>query len=69
MEEMVSQNRPLKRFSENEDINLFKGMKKYGKHAWASILNDKEFSFNKERTRDSLRVRASSLKFKRKHNI
>ena len=69
IEEIRSQSRSLKRFSENEDINLSKGMEKYGKHSWAAILNDKEFSFNKERSRDSLRVRASSVNFKRKFNV
>ena len=70
MEEIGSQTtRSLTRFSESEDKNLSKGMAKYGKHSWAAILNDKEFSFNKNRSRDSLRVRASSVVFQRKYNI
>ena len=71
MEDMGSgvQSRTLKRFSESEDQNLSRGIGKYGKHSWAAILSDKEFSFNKDRTRDSLRVRASSANFKRKYNI
>ena len=68
-EEINTQNRPLKRFSENEDKNLAKGIEKYGKHSWASIINDKDFSFDRDRTRDSLRVRANSMVFKRKFNL
>ena len=68
-EEIAIQTRSLNRFTENEDKNLAEGIKKYGKHSWALILNDKQFSFNPERTRDSLRVRASSMVFKRKWKI
>ena len=69
-EELASQSRPSKtRFSENEDKNLAKGIRKYGKHSWALILNDSEFSFNSDRTRDSLRVRASSAVFQRRYNV
>lgn len=69
MEEIQNQTRSLKRFSPNEDKNLYNGIKKYGRHNWASILHDKEFSFDKDRSRDSLRVRANSVVFKRKHSI
>lgn len=70
MEEMNNQGRSkLIRFSEQEDSDLSSGIRKYGRHNWVSILKDKSFSFNKERTRDSLRVRANSVVFKRKHNL
>lgn len=68
-EELCNQSRPFKRFSENEDDNLAKGIQKYGKHSWALIINDKKFSFDRERTRDSLRVRAGSAVFKRKYKL
>ena len=68
-EEIVNQTRSLKRFSDNEDKNLAEGIKKYGKHSWALILSDKNFSFDAQRTRDSLRVRANSVVFKRKYNV
>ena len=69
IEEIRTQTRSLQRFSEIEDENLSKGMEKYGKHSWAAILSDKDFTFHKDRTRDSLRVRASSVNFKRKFKV
>ena len=69
MEELNNQNRTkLIRFSDQEDSDLSAGIRKYGKHNWVSILKDKSYTFNKERTRDSLRVRANSVVFKRKHS-
>ena len=69
IEELKNQNRTLTRFTEQGDANLSDGIRKYGCHNWASILNDKEYVFNKNRSRDSLRVRANSVVFKRKHNL
>ena len=68
-EEMANQTRTLTRFSEKEDSHLSDGIRKYGSHNWVSILKDKQYSFNQNRTRDSLRVRASSVVFKQKHNL
>jgi hypothetical protein len=53
------------KFSKEEDDFLKTGIQKYGLKNWASILKDKNFSFKDCRTRDSLRVRADSLAFKR----
>ena len=53
------------KFTEDEDKFLWQGIKKYGRKAWALILKDDNFKFHKSRTRDSLRVRADSAKFKK----
>ena len=53
------------KFSLEEDEHLKKGLKKYGKRNWSSILKDTDYNFHKSRTRDSLRVRADSAAFKR----
>ena len=53
------------KFSVEEDKFLKQGLCRYGKGHWASILKDKEFKFHSTRTRDSLRMRADSAKFKR----
>ena len=54
------------KFTEEEDEYLKQGILKYGRKAWALILKDKNFHFHPTRTRDSLRVRSDSSKFKRK---
>ena len=69
VEAMTNQTRTLTRFSDQEDSYLSEGIRKYGSHNWVSILKDEKYSFNKNRSRDSLRVRASSVVFKRKHNL
>lgn len=50
-------------FTKEEDKYLRSGFEKYAKSGkkWSDILNDKEFKFQDGRTRDSLRVRATSL--------
>ena len=50
-------------FTKEEDKFLRIGYSRYAKSAkrWADILNDKELQFQDGRTRDSLRVRATSL--------
>lgn len=53
------------KFSNEEDGYLLKGIQKYGKKNWSSILKDGDYKFHKSRTRDSLRVRADSTAFKR----
>ena len=50
-------------FTTEEDKFLRKGVEKYEKSTkkWADILKDKDYHFKEGRTRDSLRVRATSL--------
>ena len=69
VEEMKNQSRTQIRFTSEEDGFLSDGIRKYGCHDWASILSDKNYIFNKCRSRDSLRVRANSVVFKRKYNL
>ena len=54
------------KFTEEEDGYLNMGIRKYGKTAWAAILKDDSLKFHDSRTRDSLRVRASSATFKKR---
>jgi hypothetical protein len=51
-------------FTPDEDSFLKDGIKKYGnsKTKWADILKDEEYKFHPTRTRDTLRVRSTSLK-------
>ena len=53
------------KFTNEEDSFLKHGIEKYGCKNWSSILKDEQYKFHKSRTRDSLRVRADSLTFKR----
>ena len=53
------------KFSLEEDEHLKQGMIKYGKKNWSAILKDDNYNFHKSRSRDSLRVRADSVAFKR----
>ena len=53
------------KFSAEEDGYLKVGIIKYGRKAWVSILKDNEYKFHPSRTRDSLRVRADSMAFKK----
>ena len=53
------------KFSREEDDYLRKGITKYGRRNWSNILKDKQYKFHNSRTRDSLRVRADSAKFKK----
>ena len=46
-----------------EDHELIKGLKKYGKNNWTSILRDSDLHFAKERTADALKERAHSKAF------
>ena len=52
----------LKRFTEEEDIALKEGIKKYGFGRWKEILTDELLKFNPSRTRDTIRCRATYLK-------
>ena len=59
-----------KRFTLDEDRYLNLGMEKYGKGSWSLILNDSNFNFHSSRSRDSLRMRAETLRHKkRKSNV
>ena len=53
-------------YTAEEDDNLRKGIAKYGKSNWARILSDPELHFKKGRTRDGLRMRATTLKLVKK---
>ena len=53
------------KFTAEEDRCLKEGINKYGRKSWACILKDDTYNFHKTRTRDSLRVRAESVAFKR----
>lgn len=51
----------MMRFTPEEDIELKKGISKYGLSHWSKILKDDSFQFHASRTRDSLRMRADTL--------
>ena len=53
------------KFTAEEDRFLNEGIKKYGKNSWSLILKDKSFQFHESRSRDSLRVRAGSVAFRK----
>ena len=55
-------NTKTKRFTEEEDAFLKKGIEKYGCGNWKRILVDKEFAFHSSRSRDTLRMRAKTLR-------
>ena len=65
-EEQVKSTLGSQRFTEAEDHFLRLGVKKYGYSNWSKILKDKDYEFNPSRTRDSLRIRARTLKLKKK---
>ena len=50
-------------FSKEEDNFLIKGIKKYGKGKWMSILNDPEYKFHSSRKNSTLIMRAKAKKF------
>ena len=50
-------------FTVYEDHELIKGLKKYGKNNWTSILRDSDLHFAKGRTADALKTRAQSKPF------
>ena len=56
----------MKRFSPEEDKYLRLGVAKYGNSSWSKILHDKNNKFNPSRNRDSLRMRAKTLKIIKK---
>ena len=50
-------------FTVYEDHELTKGLKKYGKNNWTSILRDSDLHFENRRTADALKKRARSKGF------
>ena len=58
-------------FTPAEDADLKKGYVKYAHvpSKWARILRDKDYTFQDGRTRDSLRVRAKTLKLSTKKKV
>jgi len=58
-----------KRFTIEEDRFLKAGVSKYGLGMWKNILKDSEYTFHLARTRDSLRMRAKTLKLNCKGDI
>ena len=63
-EELENENAKKKlAFSDEEDAYLWKSYSKYVEvpNKWAKILADKEYQFQKGRTREALRVRAGTL--------
>ena len=56
----------MKRFSAEEDKNLKLGVAKYGSSSWSKILHDKDYKFKPSRNRDSLRMRAKTLRITKK---
>ena len=58
-EENVREGASLKRFTPDEDKYL---EHKYGSSNWNQILKDKEYMFSPSRTRESLRLRAKTLR-------
>jgi hypothetical protein len=55
-----------RRFTAAEDNYLRQGIEKYGSSNWSKILHDPEYSFQEERSRDSLRVRAATKNMNKK---
>ena len=55
-----------KRFTAIEDNYLKLGVHKYGSSSWSKILRDKDYSFSPSRNRDSLRMRAKTLRILKK---
>ena len=58
----------MKRFSAEEDKNLRLGVAKHGSSSWSKILHDKDYQFKPSRNRDSLRMRAKTLRIIKKRN-
>ena len=56
----------LSRYSMEEDCCLRLGVKEIGFGKWAQILRNPKYTFKQGRTRDSLRMRAATLKLGKK---
>ena len=51
------------KYTKEEDAYLKQGITKYGKSNWSRILRDPEYKFHPKRTRDGLRMRATTLRY------
>ena len=60
-------NPKTKRFTEEEDKFNKSGIEKYGFGNWKRILVDPEYTFHESRTRDTLRMRAKTLRLSTKY--
>ena len=60
-------NPKTKRFTEEEDKFIKSGIEKYGFGNWKRILVDPEYTFHESRTRDTLRMRAKTLRLSTKY--
>ena len=60
-------NPKTKRFTEEEDKFIKRGIEKYGFGNWKRILVDPEYTFHESRTRDTLRMRAKTLRLSTKY--
>ena len=58
----------LLRFTPEEDTALRQAIKDYGLGRWAKILKDPKYQFHASRKRDTLRMRAETLKIGKKRN-
>lgn len=66
LENEISRGLKLKRFTYQEDTYLKQGVTKHGLGRWSRILKDADYTFHQGRTRDSLRMRADTLKLTKK---
>ena len=66
LENEISRGLKLKRFTHQEDTYLKQGVTKHGLGRWSRILRDADYTFHQGRTRDSLRMRADTLKLTKK---
>ena len=55
-------NPKTRRFTEEEDKFIKRGVEKYGYGNWKRILVDSEYTFHSSRTRDTIRMRAKTLR-------
>ena len=66
--EELEEKKSFLRFTSMEDSYIRKGFQKHGTSTskWADILKDPDFKFHSSRTRDTLRMRAGTLKIGKK---
>ena len=67
-DQQVMSSSKSKKFTAEEDRYLKLGIEKYCKGAWSLILRDKKIKFHPKRNRDSLRMRAKTLRITKKSN-
>lgn len=69
VQNQVDGDKKLMRFTSKEDSFLRDGIGKYGFGQWSKILKDNAYPFHTSRDRDSLRIRARTLKIKAKRKV